>query len=150
MLLPELSFSKNGQLKSPHAWTSQVRSSPRAWKKEDAELIESYLLKQIKSPQYFVISTKIDNIIPRKPSKNFIQNRVGRLNRRTKKGDFNLEKDFQKKRVLSRNKVTGYAVNFPIQKTCRPTKVCRDTCYFAAGLNATSPALTSSTAEAPT
>ncbi len=38
-------------------------------------------------------------------------------------------------RILSRSKVTGYSVNFPILKTCKPTEVCLKTCYFSVGLN---------------
>jgi len=34
---------------------------------------------------------------------------------------------------LSGNKVTGFSVNFPIQGTCRPSKVCIETCYYATG-----------------
>jgi hypothetical protein len=34
---------------------------------------------------------------------------------------------------FSTNKVTGHSLNFPIIGTCRPTTVCADTCYFAAG-----------------
>ena len=51
-------------------------------------------------------------------------------------------KSINQKRYYPEILLLGYAVNFPIQKTCKPTKVCKDTCYFAAGLNATSPALT--------
>jgi hypothetical protein len=35
--------------------------------------------------------------------------------------------------LLSGNKVTGYSVNFPIANTCQPSKVCIETCYYAAG-----------------
>jgi len=35
--------------------------------------------------------------------------------------------------LLSGNKVTGYSVNFPIAGTCQPTKLCVETCYYAAG-----------------
>ena len=34
---------------------------------------------------------------------------------------------------LSRNRVTGWSVNYPIMGTCRPTRVCAQTCYFAKG-----------------
>lgn len=34
-----------------------------------------------------------------------------------------------KKSVVSSNMITGWAVNFPIYKTCKPTKVCADNCY---------------------
>ena len=36
--------------------------------------------------------------------------------------------------VLSENKVTGWSLNFPIQKTCQPSKLCIETCYFASGM----------------
>jgi len=35
--------------------------------------------------------------------------------------------------VLSHNKVTGWSVNFPVQSTCQPTKVCSKTCYALFG-----------------
>lgn len=141
-LLNELSFAKDGQLKSQHAWTVHVRSSPRRWKTEDGILIENKLKEQIRNPSLFIKEKDNSNGISiRKPSKVNKQNRVGRLNRRTKRSNFQTAKLDKSKRVLSKNTVTGYAVNFPIQKTCRPTKVCKDTCYFATGLNATSPAL---------
>ena len=35
--------------------------------------------------------------------------------------------------LLSQNKVVGYSVNFPIHRTCKPTKVCIETCYYAVG-----------------
>jgi hypothetical protein len=34
-------------------------------------------------------------------------------------------------KVISSNKVTGYAVNFPIYRTCKPSKVCAQNCYAA-------------------
>jgi hypothetical protein len=37
---------------------------------------------------------------------------------------------------LSGNKVTGFSVNFPIANTCRPSKVCIETCYYAVGATA--------------
>jgi len=39
----------------------------------------------------------------------------------------------QKETVLSHNKVTGWSVNLPIAKTCQPSKVCINTCYFSKG-----------------
>ena len=36
-----------------------------------------------------------------------------------------------KRKVLSRSAVTGWSVNFPIYKTCQPTKVCIKNCYAA-------------------
>ena len=142
-LLGELSFSKDGKLKNPHAWSVYVRSSPRKWKSEDGILIEKKLNQQIKNPILYKeneYGKKISEV--RKATNVHTRNRVGRLNRRTKRAKFDTQQDYKSKKVLSRNTVTGYAVNFPIQKTCKPTKVCKDTCYFASGLNAASPALT--------
>ena len=34
---------------------------------------------------------------------------------------------------FSTNKVTRFSLNFPIIGTCRPTKVCSETCYFSKG-----------------
>ena len=34
---------------------------------------------------------------------------------------------------FSTNKVTGHSLNYPIAKTCQPTKVCIKTCYFGCG-----------------
>lgn len=36
-----------------------------------------------------------------------------------------------KEKILSSNKVTGVSLNVPIWGTCRPTKVCAETCYAA-------------------
>ncbi len=38
-----------------------------------------------------------------------------------------------KEKVLSHNKVNGWSVNLPIAKTCQPSKVCINTCYFSKG-----------------
>lgn len=35
--------------------------------------------------------------------------------------------------ILSNNKVTGWSVNFPIVQTCKPSRVCSDTCYGLTG-----------------
>ncbi|MDB4806020.1 hypothetical protein OAG84_03425 [Akkermansiaceae bacterium] len=35
--------------------------------------------------------------------------------------------------MLSSNKVTGLSLNFPIAETCKPSKLCVKTCYFAKG-----------------
>lgn len=34
---------------------------------------------------------------------------------------------------FSTNRVTGHSLNYPIAKTCSPTKVCVQTCYFGRG-----------------
>ena len=36
--------------------------------------------------------------------------------------------------VLSENKVSGWSLNFPIKGTCKPSKLCVETCYYAAGM----------------
>ena len=59
---------------------------------------------------------------------------VGKLIKRTRSnygayGDLLEENE----KILSHNKVTGYSVNFPIAKTCQPSKVCMERCYFAKG-----------------
>ena len=38
-----------------------------------------------------------------------------------------------KESILSNNKVTGYSLNFPIGRTCQPSGVCINRCYFAKG-----------------
>ena len=35
--------------------------------------------------------------------------------------------------ILSNNKVTGWSVNFPIVETCKPSKICAETCYGLSG-----------------
>lgn len=39
----------------------------------------------------------------------------------------------QENTLLSENKVTGLSINFPIGSTCKPSKVCIDTCYALTG-----------------
>tara|TARA_R100000995_G_scaffold12078_2_gene4919 strand:+ start:4741 stop:5538 length:798 start_codon:yes stop_codon:yes gene_type:complete len=36
--------------------------------------------------------------------------------------------------ILSENKVSGWSLNFPIKGTCKPSKLCVETCYYAAGM----------------
>ena len=43
--------------------------------------------------------------------------------------------------ILSENKVSGWSLNFPIKGTCKPSKLCVETCYYAAGMNAWSNSL---------
>ncbi len=38
--------------------------------------------------------------------------------------------------ILSANKVSGWSLNFPIQGTCKPSKLCIKTCYYANGMTA--------------
>ncbi len=49
-----------------------------------------------------------------------------------------LSREYQEKlkpdeKILSFNKVTGFSVNLPISKTCIPTSICAERCYFAVG-----------------
>ena len=37
------------------------------------------------------------------------------------------------KEILSSNRITGASLNFPIYKTCKPTKVCSRLCYAGSG-----------------
>ena len=59
---------------------------------------------------------------------------VANLIKRTKR-DFDTYSELltDSEKILSHNKVTGFSVNFPIAKTCRPSKVCANRCYFAKG-----------------
>ena len=41
------------------------------------------------------------------------------------------KKEHHRYRLLSANGKTGVSINFPISQTCRPTKICGDTCYAA-------------------
>ena len=43
--------------------------------------------------------------------------------------------------ILSENSVAGWSLNFPIKGTCKPSKLCVETCYYAAGMNAWSNSL---------
>jgi len=36
--------------------------------------------------------------------------------------------------LLSENMVSGWSLNFPIKGTCKPSKLCVETCYYAAGM----------------
>ena len=66
-----------------------MRSSPRRWKTEDGILIENKLKEQIRNPILFIKEKDNSNGTSiRKPSKVNKQNRVGRLNRRTKRSNF--------------------------------------------------------------
>jgi hypothetical protein len=45
-----------------------------------------------------------------------------------------LDPKYEPGSVLSENKVSGCSLNFPIQGTCSPSKLCIKTCYYAAGM----------------
>ena len=141
--LGKLSFLMTDEMPVSGAWSAHVRSSPRRWKTEDGAAVSAEISKFIETGQNPNLTKGITRVsIARKRNKTNKLNRVGSLIRRSKKLDFKPVDPDASFRVLSRNQVTGYAVNFPIQKTCRPTAVCRDTCYFAVKLNASLPALT--------
>jgi len=56
-----------------------------------------------------------------------------RVSKVIKKTNELVESDNRPSSLLSGNKVTGFSVNFPIANTCRPSKVCIETCYYATG-----------------
>ena len=141
--LGTLSFLKTDEMPVSGVWSAHVRSSPRRWKVEDGEAVSVFIDKIIESGENPNLKSGVSkHKVSRKRGDLKKLNRVGSLIRRTKKltlDEFDINPTTK---VLSRNQVTGYAVNFPIQKTCRPTPVCKDTCYFAVKLNASIPALT--------
>lgn len=138
----KLSFLKEQIMPVAGVWSAHVRSSPRRWKIEDGEAVSKLIDKVLQSGENLNLkSGNSKKKLTRKKGSLKKLNRVGNLNRRAKKIKID-EREFEENiNVLSRNQVTGFAVNFPIQKTCRPTSVCRDTCYFAIKLNASNPAL---------
>jgi len=140
--LGKLSFLKMEEMPVAGVWSAHVRSSPRKWRTEDGITVSTALTEAISSGINPNLNVGLAPKTKKRRSKKVrALNRVGRLIKRSRNISVKtvLEKDNFS--VLSQNRVTGYAVNFPIQKTCRPTAVCRDTCYFAAGLNAASTAL---------
>lgn len=56
-----------------------------------------------------------------------------RVSKVIKKTNGLTESDKPPASFLSGNKVSGYSVNFPIAGTCRPSKLCIETCYYASG-----------------
>lgn len=140
--LGKLTFLMNDEMPVSGVWSAHVRSSPRRWKFEDGEMVSNYISKFIESGENLNLKSGVSmSKVTRKRSEANKLNRVGRLIKRSKKLEIPNFKISKISKVLSRNQVTGYALNFPIQKTCRPTKVCKDTCYFAVKLNASIPAL---------
>ena len=140
--LGKLSFLMKEDMPVSGVWSAHVRSSPRRWKFEDGEAVSALIdtiAERAENPNLKAGISKKRTTRKRGEIKKL--NRVGSLIRRSKRLQFD-EPDIENiPKVLSRNQVTGYAVNFPIQKTCRPTQVCKDTCYFAVKLNASIPAL---------
>lgn len=132
-----ISFLKNDNSLAAGKWSAYVRSSPLRWNPEDGRTIR-LALEQILSGHYKrpIIPEQRLPKVARKPQKPQKLNRVGKLNKRSKVFSNQVLTNSLNGRVLSKNQVTGYSVNFPIQATCRPTEVCRDTCYFAIKLNA--------------
>ncbi|MDC0541797.1 EVE domain-containing protein [Paracoccaceae bacterium] len=141
--LGKLSFLMAEEMPVSGVWSAHVRSSPRRWKNEDGEAVSKLIDKLIESGENPNLKVGISKHKATRKRGNLDKlNRVGSLIRRTKKLGLDKFEISAGTKVLSRNQVTGYAVNFPIQKTCRPTPVCKDTCYFAVKLNASIPALT--------
>ena len=141
--LGTFSFLKADEMPVSGVWSAHVRSSPRRWKIEDGDAVSVFMDKIIESGENPNLKSGVSKqTLSRKRGDLKKLNRVGSLIRRTKKLTLDEFDITPTTKVLSRNQVTGYAVNFPIQKTCRPTPVCKDTCYFAVKLNASIPALT--------
>lgn len=62
-----------------------------------------------------------------------IKSKIKRVSRVIKKTRGLTPSDKTPASLLSSNKVTGYSLNFPIAGTCLPSKLCVETCYYAAG-----------------
>jgi hypothetical protein len=140
--LGKLSFLMLNEMPVSGVWSAHVRSSPRRWKSEDGEAVSKFIDNIILTGKNPNLKSGVSRQkISRKRGDLKTLNRVGSLIRRTKRLELDEFKIKGNTKVLSRSQVTGYAVNFPIQKTCRPTPVCKDTCYFAVKLNASVPAL---------
>lgn len=138
-LVGKLSFLQNEEDFKRARWSIHIRSSPRRWSEENASAVWDAIKNTTRA-------SKDSERLPRealKPSRRQRryrnQNLIKAVSRRTK----SLEKNHRDHsgKIFSTSKVTGYAVNFPISKTCRPTEVCKKTCYFAVGLNTSSSAI---------
>jgi hypothetical protein len=142
MFLGKLTFLKSDQMPVSGVWSAHVRSSPRKWKPEDGKAVSKLIQKFIETGVNPNLKSGVSSrLLPRRLNNISKLNRVGKLIKRSKRLNLKSSEISKETRVLSRSQVTGYAVNFPIHKTCRPTQVCRDTCYFAVRLNASVPAL---------
>lgn len=112
-------------------WTVHIRSSPRRWSEENALAVWDFIKHPEKQPIQKEKATTTKNARRARQFKN--RNLIKAISGRTKvleKGNLSAGN-----KILSSSKVTGYAVNFPIYKTCKPTEVCIKTCYFSIGLN---------------
>jgi hypothetical protein len=142
-LSDRLSFMRAGTNNT--GWTIHVRSSPRRWRDDDAEVVLEALAK---SPRLSPSSNGHDEptaavASPDRRAKLPRTVRVGRIIEKTErlKEAEPPEQLSSYESVLSYNKVTGYSVNVPIAETCRPTAMCMKTCYFASGAPSWSNAL---------
>jgi len=141
-------------LKHPNAWSIRVRSAPTRWQTRDGEVIERELSSREQagdnyparpgSPPVAVSGNSLAEQPARAPRSSQGKTVVARIIDKTNAiaADYN-ETLGPRESVLSGNRVTGYSVNFPISETCKPTRVCVSTCYFATGYNAWSNALRS-------
>ena len=142
MFLGKLTFLKSDQMPVSGVWSAHVRSSPRRWKFEDGLAVAKLITEFIETGENPNLKSEVSRKpLPRRLNNINKLNRVGKLIKRSKRLSLESSEISDVAKVLSRSQVTGYAVNFPIQKTCRPTQVCKDTCYFAVRLNASVPAL---------
>ncbi|MDA7520696.1 EVE domain-containing protein [bacterium] len=127
-------------LKNRSAWSIWVRSAPRKWPAEDGRLIERKLSSRKKGLKETASEggSKTKPAIKKKKASKAKSNEtsVVRVVRRVGEIAESFDEPLgARDAVLSGNKVTGYSVNFPIWDTCRPTKVCIETCYYSKGYN---------------
>ena len=138
-LIGKLSFLQNEDDYKSARWSIHIRSSPRRWSAENGNAVWGLIKDPSDFPQTLKTSSTPEQNSNRRPRGFQNRNLIKSVSRRTKSIEKNNLKHSGK--IFSTSKVTGYAVNFPIYKTCRPTEVCMKTCYFAVGLNTSKSAI---------
>ena len=131
---------------TPTGWTVYVRSSPRRWSDRDAKVVVKAISSNASKGLGGLVQNARANVDPSTPAKYLklpLTARVGRIIAKTARLSAIEEVGAlgSYESALSFNKVTGYSVNVPIAETCRPTAMCMETCYFAAGAPSWSNAL---------
>jgi hypothetical protein len=131
-----LTFLPAGQ--APAAWTVHVRSAPRRWKDADGHAVMRALAARMDAPATGGAPTIVPVTTGRRAPRRAplpVTARVGRVVARTDRliAEEPVSVVGSYETVLAGNKVTGHSVNVPIAATCRPSLVCLETCYFAAG-----------------
>jgi hypothetical protein len=137
-LIGKLSFLNTEDDYRSARWSIHMRSSPRRWSEKDATAVWHAIKNPRLTPHNNSVSANKLNTKRKARTykgKNLIKPVTVR-SRSLELGNINSSRN-----ILSTSKVTGHAVNFPIYKTCKPTEVCKKTCYFAVGLNTTTAAL---------